>query len=153
MLTSVKLRAVVVKYSIHSLHQVVFDIMKGHTLCSTVVNAPLHVDRIVRVPVILFVQRWSICEMVCWLKGHITLSSSFILGVIRNNTILSETVRNHTIFTECMHIREAIWQVENQCFQRCLIHCISRTARNEHAFPIALLSEPSSHKEWDLCIL
>ena len=71
-----------VKNCMHSSHQISFDIMKGHTLGGTMIDTPLDIDTVIRVPIVLRIRWGLIREVVPGLKRHVALSSCLILCVV-----------------------------------------------------------------------
>ena len=78
----------------HSLHQIPLNVMKRHTLGGTMVDAPLDINAIIRVPIVFGILGRSICEMVTWLEWHVAFSSSFVLGIVGNYVHLYQEKHN-----------------------------------------------------------
>ncbi len=56
--------------------------MKGHTLFGTMIDSPLDVNTVIRVPIVLGIRRRCVREVVTGFKGHVALTSRLVLGIV-----------------------------------------------------------------------
>ena len=56
--------------------------MKGHTLGGTVIDTPLDIDTVIRVPIVLRIRRRLVCEVMTGFKWHVSFPSCLILCVV-----------------------------------------------------------------------
>lgn len=99
----------------------------------------------------IMVSQRELTPVVAWHERHVPLAPVLVFGFIRKYTELAKDSRYHGILRKCVSVGEVFWQsLYNQCFQSCLVHCITGTTGDKNIIHIALIRKPAAHEQRSL---
>ena len=139
-----------IQNGMHSFHQRWLDVVEGYRLLRAMIQAPLAVNAIQGVPVLVHIRWGAVGQMMARLEWHISLASFLVLGVIRQNTGFPQTSGHQNVLAEGVQMRHAGWHGQDESFQSCLVEGVSRAARIKDAVHVAIFGKASTKEERSL---